>query len=199
MFTNYIVELITKFVTTYIVILFTTGSMSMAPTLIAPSIFAPEVLYPDRVVANKLIYRMSDPKRGDIVVFKAPDFRDGSPTNYMKRIVGLPGETIDIDPPYVLINGQRLTDPPIFAKIAAGQDGFAGYCTAQNMGIEGAQNMSIKGVPLPLTLGSGEYFLLEDNSPFSRDSRFVGPILRQDITGKVIRIFYPFERIRELE
>jgi signal peptidase I len=176
---------------TYVCELFVLHGMAMAPTLIAPSEVAPEVLYSDRVVVNKLIYRMSDPQRGDIVIYKSTNSRDGSLTNHIHRIVGLPGETIDIDPPYVLIDGKRLTDPPIFAKIASGQDGFTGYCTAQDVGA--------KGVPLPLTLGSDEYFLLGDNAPVSKDSRFVGPILRQDITGKVIRIFYPFDRIRDIE
>jgi len=105
----------------------------------------------------------------------------------------LPGETIDIESPYVLINGERLTDPPIFAKIASQQDGFSGYCTLQAMG-EGED----KGVSLPLTLGTDEYFVMGDN-PHSFDSRFWGPVHRQNITGKVIRIYSPFARIREIE
>ena len=177
---------------TYVVELYAMGSMSMSPTLIAPSKSASEVLQPDRVVVNKWIYRISDPKRGDIVIFKTNNPQDGTPVNFTKRVVGLPGETIDIESSYVLINGERLTAPPIFAKIVSQQDGFTGYCTFQELGVRNA------GVPLPLTLGTDEYFVMGDN-PHSFDSRFLGPVLRQSITGKVIRIFYPFDRIREIE
>ncbi|MCL2742996.1 MAG: signal peptidase I [Planctomycetaceae bacterium] len=176
---------------TYVVEAFRFNGMSMAPTLIAPSESVPGVKRPDRVFVNKWIYRMSEPQRGDIVIFKRTDQRDNTSTIMSKRVIGLPGETVDIESPYVLINGERLTDPPIFAKIANQQDGFTGYCTAQEMDAE--------GVPLPLTLGPNEYFLMGDNSQRSFDSRFLGPVLRQNITGKVIRIYYPFDRIREIE
>ena len=179
--------------TTYVVELYVMNGAAMGPTLIAPSKSAPEVLRPDRVVVNKWIYRISDPKRGDIVIFKTNNPQDGTPANFAKRIVGLPGETVDIESPYVLINGERLTNPPIFAKIASQQDGFSGYCTAQELGAG-----KDAGVPLPLTLAPDEYFVMGDN-PNSIDSRFLGPVLRQNITGKVIRIFYPFDRIREIE
>jgi hypothetical protein len=88
-----------------------------------------------------------------------------------------------------------LTDPPIFAKIATKQGGFTGYCTVQELGAEGKEGV----VSLPLTLGSDEYFVLGDNSQYSSDGRHRGPIRRQDITGKVVRIYYPFNRIREVE
>jgi signal peptidase I len=183
---------------TYVVELYTINGMSMSPMLIAPSeaFPNPKVKQSDRIIANKWIYRMSDPKRGDIVIFKAPGLLDSSSTtNYAKRIVGLPGETIDIESPYVLINGERLTDPPIFAKIADKQDGYTGYCTVQDLGVKGNEGV----VSLPLTLGADEYFLLGDNSQHSLDSRFRGAVRRQDITGKVVRVYYPFNRIREIE
>jgi len=180
---------------------FVIGSGAMAPTLVGPSEFDPKMQskqslervlakqYLERILVNRWIYRVSDPKRGDVAIFKMNI--DGASQTWTMRIVGLPGETVDIEPPYVLINGQRLTKPPIFAKIASRQDGFPGYCTAQEIAGE--------GVPLPLTLGADEYFVLGDNSPHSRDSRFIGPVLRQNITGKVIRIFYPLDRVREVE
>jgi signal peptidase I len=190
---------------TYFVEIYSINGVSMSPTLIAPSPeFVPDILRQhravpinkdknkDRVIVNKWIYRKSDPKRGDIVIFKAPGLIDNSRMdNFTKRIVGLPGETIDIESPFVLINGERLTEPPIFAKIADKQDGFTGYCTVQELDSE--------GVTLPLTLGADEYFLMGDNSQRSFDSRFWGPVRRQDITGKAVRIFYPFNRIREVE
>ena len=179
------------FMKAHVVELYKMGSNPMGPTLIAPSQFAPEVLQADRVVVSKWFYRLNDPKRGDIATFNKTSPNDEPPVIFAMRIVGLPGETIDIESPYVLINGERLTDPPIFAKISGKQDGFTGYYTTEEMEAE--------GIPLPLTLGANEYFVLGDNSSASYDSRFWGPVRRQDITGKVIRIYYPFDRVREIE
>ena len=184
----------TAFMKTYVFEFFAMNGQAMNPTLLAPTEHAPEVLHRDKIIANKWLYHINDPQRGDIAIFKVTDPRDGSQTNWIKRIVGLPGETVDIESPYVLINGERLTEPAIFAKIASRQDGFTGYYSAQEL--EGGDEVS--SVPLPLTLGPDEYFVLGDNSPRSIDSRFLGPILRQDITGKAIRIYYPFSRVREL-
>jgi signal peptidase I len=182
------------FMKTYVVESFAMNGQAMNPTLLAPTEHAPEVLHRDKIIANKWLYRISDPQRGDIAIFKVTDPRDGSQENWIMRVVGLPGETVDIESPYVLINGERLTEPAIFAKIASRQDGFTGYYSAQEL--EGGDEVG--SVPLPLTLGPDEYFVLGDNSPRSIDSRFLGPILRQDITGKAIRIYYPFSRVREL-
>ena len=168
---------------TYITEAFAMSGTSMRPTLIGPA------QRPDYIIVNKWVYRLNDPKRGDVVTFKVEGWFGDSATVIAKRVVGLPGETVDIEPPYVLINGKRLTEPPIFERISAQEDGFAGYCTADGG----------KGIPLPLTLGPDEYFLMGDNSPNSFDSRYNGPVSRQNITGQVIRIYYPFDRIRELE
>jgi len=183
------------FMKTYVVEFFALNGAAMKPTLIAPSEHALEVMQRDKIIANKWIYRISDPQRGDIAIFNVTNFRDGSQTNMIMRIVGLPGETVDIESPYVLINGERLTEPPIFAKIASRQDSFDGYYTVQDL--EWGDESS--SVSLPLTLGPDEYFVLGDNSAWSNDSRFRGPVRRQDITGKTIRIYYPFDRVREIE
>jgi signal peptidase I len=167
---------------------------AMAPTMIGASEFDPEVDLPDRIAVNKWTYRFNDPQRGDITTFRMTSPLDGSSVIWIMRIVGLPGETVDIESPYVLINGERLVYPPIFARISSRQDGFTGYYNIEEIG--GTEDW---GISLPITLGADEYFVLGDNSPNSNDSRFVGPIPRADITGKAIRIFFPFDRIREIE
>ena len=172
----------------YVLQLHLLNGASMAPTMIAPSVDAPEVQRGDKIVANKWFYRFSNPQRGDVVIFRA--WQDPS-VNFTSRVVGLPNEMVDIEPPYVLINGERLTEPAIFAKMASRQDGYSGYYSFEELERE--------GLTLPMTLGSDEYFVLGDNSLHSADSRFHGPVRRHDITGKAIRIFYPFDRIREIE
>ena len=180
-------------VKTWCVEAFAVQGMSMAPTFIAPSEFAPRVQRADRIVVNKWIYRTCEPQRGDLVVFQTDKInknKEGLPTVFVKRLVGLPGETVDIDPPYVLINGERLTEPAIFDTISSKQGGYSGYFQPETLGGPAL---------LPITLGPDEYFLLGDNSPRSYDSRYWGPVLREKIRGKAIRIYWPPSRIRDLE
>jgi signal peptidase I len=170
-------------------------STSMTPTLYSTKTSPTRVA--DVFVKNSWIYYWNDPQRGDIIEFRLYlyDKDDKNQDNkvepqfWVKRVVGLPGETIDIDPPYVLINGKQLTEPDIFKKISESQDGFSGYCFSK----------SNNRIALPITLENDEYFLLGDNSENSTDSRVFGPVKRSDIKSKVIRIVFPFSRIKEIE
>ncbi|GHT31596.1 hypothetical protein FACS1894214_3070 [Planctomycetales bacterium] len=166
--------------------------MSMAPTLIAPSKnYSDDSKISDRVIANKMIYRWSFPQRGDIAAYRTTTI-DGEPVVFGQRIVGLPGETVDIQSPDILINGKRLTEPPFFKTMSEKDDGYGGYVRLEEIGWENA------GVLLPITLGQDEYFLLGDNSEQSLDSRVKGAVHRKDIIGKVVRLYYPFSRLRDL-
>ena len=169
---------------------------AMYPTLIPDS---PN--WEDRTMLSVWAYRFSDLRRGDIVGFKMgeqPWWKQ--PRHLSRRVVGLPGETVDICPPYILINGEKLLDPPIFSQISSCKDSYSGYVYAKDVDME----KILKGIPppeeieLPVTLGADEYFLLGDNSPESLDSRHLGLIPREAIVGKVTRIIFPPWRIREL-
>jgi len=169
---------------------------AMYPTLIPDS---PH--WEDQTTTSVWAYRFSDPRRGDIIGFKMgeqPWWKQ--PRHVSRRVVGLPGETVDICPPYVFVNGKKLLDPPIFTKISSCKDGYSGYVYAKDVDTE----RILKGVlppeeiELPITLGPDEYFLLGDNSPESLDSRHLGPIPREAIVGQVTRIIFPPWRIQEL-
>ncbi|MDR1269014.1 MAG: signal peptidase I [Planctomycetaceae bacterium] len=163
---------------------------SMSPTL-CPSKKTPPPRFGDVVVRNVWIYWRDNPKRGDIVCFNHYD-KDGKadPKPWAERVVGLPGETIDIDPPFVLINGKPLTEPDIFRKISESQEGYIGY--------NYFPYPDPNNVQFPLTLADDEYFLLGDNSAKCIDSRVFGPVKRSDIKSKIIRIVFPPSRIKEL-
>lgn len=113
----------------------------------------------DYVLVNRLAYDLGQPDRFDIVVFT----QDGSVQN-IKRVIGLPGETVQIKDRAVYINGERLE-----------ADGDLG-----NVSIAGAAEH-------PVELGENEYFLLGDNRDSSEDSRFfgIGNVKREQIIGKV--------------
>jgi signal peptidase I len=130
--------------------------------------------YSDRVLANRFIYHFRDPARGDIVVFQTPPnaAQQCPPAGtFVKRIVGLPGETIAIRDGEVRINGQRLIEP----YIPPGRRDFNSYD--------------------PLAIAPGEYFVMGDNRTQSCDSRVWGTVPRENLIGKVFATYWPPNRI----
>jgi signal peptidase I len=126
----------------------------------------------DNLIVDKISYRFHEPERFDIIIFP---YQYEENTYFIKRIIGLPGETVWID-----------TDGSIYID---------GVLLEEDYGME---TMSYAGLAAtPLTLGEDEYFVLGDNRNNSTDSRFdvVGPIRRQDIIGKAWVRIYPFNKM----
>lgn len=122
------------------------------------------------LIMDKLTYHLSDPSRFDIIIFPGPE-ENGEHPYFIKRVIGLPGETVQIKDGEVYIDGEELTEDVY---------GITSYI--ENEGI----------AETPVTLGKDEYFCLGDNRPVSYDSRYeeVGPVHRSEIIGKVwIRIW----------
>ena len=146
----------------------------------------------DHIFIDKFIYRFSAPQRGDVIVFKTQGIKSPyvKPNEYfIKRLVCLPGETIGIEPPYIVVNGNKLTSPAIFKKIAESQDGYGGYCLAASLNYPSNK----------ITLGPDEYLVLGDNSQNSLDGRYYGPIKKEAIIGKAFYIYAPADRKRKIE
>lgn len=131
----------------------------------------------DNVLVEKLSYRFGDPQRYDIIVFPATDPEDAG-SYYIKRIIGLPGETVQISGNDIYINGEKLNE---------------NYGTTP-MGTAGVAEV-------PMTLGDDEYFVLGDNRDISKDSRYasVGNAHRDDIVGKAFVVIWPLDRIKLLK
>ena len=125
----------------------------------------------DHLIVDKISYRFREPQRYEIVVFP---YRYEKNTYYIKRIIGLPGETVQIKNGSIYINGELLK----------AQDGL-GEAT-----IAGAAEY-------PVELGEDEYFLLGDNRESSEESRFsgIGNIKRENLIGRVWLRFQPFSRL----
>jgi signal peptidase I len=123
------------------------------------------------LIANKLIYKLSEPQRGDVVIFRKSATQD-----YIKRIIGLPGDTITLKDGYLLVNGGKL-DESSYLSVETDEGAYL-------------KNGSTRTVP------EGEYFVSGDNRPKSSDSRSFGPIKEEDIKGKVWFVFLPIENFR---
>ena len=132
---------------------------------------APTLLIGDHVTTDKLVYQFKDPSRGDIVVFKYPN---DETKNFLKRIIGMPGETIQVKNKIVYINGEPLDDQNYTQRID--QTIFDGTKTPRdNFG--------------PAVIPEQSYFVLGDSRDQSLDSRFFGSIKREKINGKVKVIY----------
>jgi len=145
----------------------------------------------DHIFVERFTYRFSQPHRGDIVVFETDGIRGiQQNTHYVKRVAGLPGERVRIDPPYLIINDHIVTTPSIFKTIAASQDGYSGFQTTMHGAFSTPSDVFV--------LGPDEYFVLGDNTTNSKDSRYWGAVPRKNIIGKVTRIYWPLNRINAL-
>lgn len=127
----------------------------------------------DNLIVDKITYRFKDPQRFDIIVFP---FKYQEDTFYIKRIIGLPGETVEIDE-----QGNIYIDSELLSE-GYGRE----VIRPENVGI--ASN--------PILLGDDEYFVMGDNRNNSTDSRteIVGNIHRKDIVGRAWVRIWPFSR-----
>jgi signal peptidase I len=143
---------------TYVVQTFFIPSASMEPTL----------MIGDRILVDKISYHLHPIHRGDIVVFATPPGEDAGPNvkDLVKRIIGLPGETISSAGGQVVINGKPLKEPWL---------------------VPGTVTTGITTQKIP----AGEYFVMGDNRSDSQDSRFFGPIHRSLIVGRVVVKIWP--------
>ena len=152
-------------------------SPSMEPTLhcAKPTAFC-EGRFSDRVIANRLEYRFTDPKRGQVVVFRSPEMAqrcglgDGGST-FVKRIVGLPGEIVSERDGSIYISGDRLAEPYVDPSLRGHENGRWPRVAA------------------------GHYFVLGDNRIHSCDSRTWGTVPRHRLIGPVILTYWPPNRL----
>ncbi|RJQ31095.1 MAG: signal peptidase I [Actinobacteria bacterium] len=163
---------ITFFIRTYVAHPFKVEMGSMIPT-IQPG---------EWIFIDRLSYRFREPKRGEIIVFEAPKGISLPDTpslgslfynkkTLIKRLIGLPGETIEEKSGIIYINGKKLKET---------------YTVADD-----------RDYP-KIKIGNDEYLFIGDNRPYSYDGREFGPIPKKAIVGRAIFVYWPFTRIRLL-
>jgi signal peptidase I len=136
-------------------------------TIVYGQSMEPNLLERQRLIIDKISFRLHPPQRNDIVVLNLP----GMEEMLVKRIIALPGETVEIHQGTVYIDGDPLPEPYPHGT--------------------GLSNMP------PVTLGPLSYFVLGDNRDNSNDSRSFGPVKREHILGRVWLRYWPFDQLTQ--
>ncbi len=168
--------LLALFIRTFVVQAFKIPSGSMLPTLmIGDHLLVNKFIYGIRVpFSGKVLVPLKDPQSGDIIVFKFPKDRS---IDYIKRVVGVPGDEIEIKNKKLYLNGEPTSDP------------YAHYTTTQIL----PGSVSPKDNFGPITVPEGKYFVMGDNRDNSSDSRFWGFVENNDVLGKAMIIYWSWD------
>jgi signal peptidase I len=144
------------------------------PVKVEGTSMMPALVDQERIFINKFVYRfgIGNIDRGDMVVFWFP----GDPTkSYIKRVIGIPGDTVEVDNGTVVVNGERLNESYVIQE----------YRDRQSMS--------------PFKIQPDEYFVLGDHRSSSNDSRSWGTVPRRYIYGKAVFVYWPLDKIGLLQ
>jgi signal peptidase I len=151
----------------------------------------PTLLVGDFILVNKLVYRFSEPQRGDIVVFKYPIDPN---IDFIKRIVALPGEQVEVKNNQVFINGKPLP----LTEVGRGEENGVRKFIYEEVMPEGIKHkvQFYEDFPFskrdfgPVVVPPNHYFVMGDNRDNSEDSRYWGFLSRENIVGKAFVIYF---------
>jgi signal peptidase I len=141
------------------------------PVKVEGTSMAPLLSDQERIFINKFVYRFEPIHRGDVVVFWYP--LDTS-KSFIKRVIGLPGDTLDIRAGELYVNGKHVAEPYVPQS----------YFDDSSYG--------------PITIPPDEYFVMGDHRDSSNDSRIFGPVSRKFIYGKAVFAYWPFREFGEI-
>jgi signal peptidase I len=176
--------------------------------LVPSSSMYPSLLEGDRVISDRVAYdvklpftdvilaHVADPQRGDIVTFSSPE--DG--VRLVKRLIALPGDVVEMRDQKLIINGVAASYTAVVAKSADHLTPTREYAREQLVFNESLGTLQHNMIVMPervamrnfapITVPQGEYMMLGDNRDNSRDSRFIGLVKRELITGQVKRLMF---------
>jgi len=148
----------------------------VSPQEISGASMEPNFHNGEYILTNKVLYKFREPQRGDVVIFKSPKNKE---VDYIKRIIGLPGEIVRLEKNTFFVNDQPIDEP----YLAPGTTVFGGSYLSEGQEI---------------IVPPGTYFVVGDNRPHSSDSREFGPIPLVDFIGVAFLRYFPFDRFGTL-
>lgn len=156
-----------------------------APFIVDGPSMQPNFHTGERLIVNKILYDIREPKRGEVIVFVAPEGKD-----YIKRVIGLPGDTVKVEGDDVFINGEKLQEPYIKSEVDAAKKKGKTYNNRNFNYVNG----KLEAVTVP----KDQLFVMGDNRPNSKDSRFddVGFVSYDKIIGRADFMFWPIKEIK---
>jgi len=165
-------ELIEWTKTIFIALILTFGirTFVVAPFMVDGTSMIPTLKDQERVVVNEIVYKFASIKRGDIIVFHYDQQKD-----FIKRVVGVPGDTVQMKNDQLFINGQPIPEPYLDSEKRLWHQ--KGELLTEDFG--------------PIKVESNHLFVLGDNRRDSKDSRMIGSISKNQIVGRTDIVFWP--------
>jgi len=149
----------------------------LSPQEISGQSMEPTFFNAELIITNKFVYKIAPPKRGDVIIFKSPKNKE---VDYIKRVIGLPGETVTLENGEYFVNGVKIDEPYLRPNTVTAGGSYLR---------EGAT----------ITVPEGEYFVSGDNRPHSSDSREFGTIPLGDFIGKGILLYWPISKLAPIK
>ncbi|PSL42177.1 signal peptidase I [Planomicrobium soli] len=143
------------------------------PIVVDGESMMPTLEHGDRMIVNKIGYNVGVPDRFDIVVFHAPEEKD-----YIKRIIGLPGDHLAYEDDQLYINGEVVEEPYLDAY----KEGITGTLT---------EDFTLEDIIGEEVVPEGHVFVMGDNRRASKDSRMIGPVPMEEVIGSTNFVFWP--------
>lgn len=175
-----------KAIAVAVLLVFVVRVFLFSPFIVDGASMEPNFHSKERVIVNLLIYKISKPSYGDVVVFDVPE--EGR--RFIKRIIGVPGDTIEVNGDDVYINGKLIAEPYLEEVIASSHargetyNGMSDYFRFPNEKVQ--ENV----VP------EGHYFVMGDNRSDSKDSRAIGFIAEDEIIGRADVVMWPLNELK---
>ncbi|MFP3322116.1 signal peptidase I [Planococcus sp. SIMBA_160] len=145
------------------------------PIVVDGESMMPTLEHGDRMIVNKIGYNIGEPDRFDIIVFHAPEQKD-----YIKRVIGLPGDHVAYEEDQLLINGEAVEEP---------------YLDQYKAGITGTltEDFVLEDITSYSTIPDGYVFVMGDNRRASKDSRHIGLVSIDEVIGNTNFVFWPVD------
>jgi signal peptidase I len=176
-----IAVILALFIRTFVVQAFKIPTGSMEPNLLIGDhlLVNKFVFAPTLSGAERILLPMTDVRRGDVVVFKYPEDPE---RDFIKRVIGLPGETIQLKDHRIHVNGQPIDEP------------YAHYMPRQdNPGLHETTSEDVRDQYGPVVVPANAVFVMGDNRDNSQDSRYWGFLPKENIKGKALMIYWSFD------